>query len=219
MAALLYFCSHHAMQKDSELYFIDGCGRCSLYATPACKVHTWAAELQLLRKIMISSGLTETMKWGCPCYVNEQNKNVAMMVAFKNHASISFFKGMLLQDPHKLLHTAGENSQSAKHFKFTNTQEIIDLEPIIQAYIQEAIQLEKEGAKIEFKQKHELEFPQELIHKFNEDPAFREAFLALTPGRQRGYNLHFTGAKQSATRTARIEKFVPKILKGMGFHD
>jgi uncharacterized protein YdeI (YjbR/CyaY-like superfamily) len=151
--------------------------------------------------------------------MNQDNKNVAMMVAFKNYASISFFKGMLLQDPHKLLHAAGENSQSAKHFKFTNAQEIIDLETIIQTYIQEAIQLEAEGVKIEFKQKYELEFPLELLQKFEEDPTFREAFLALTPGRQRGYNLHFTGAKQSANRTARIEKFIPKILKGLGFHD
>lgn len=207
------------MQKNIDLYFIDGCGRCSLYATPACKVHTWAEELQILRRIMLSSGLSETMKWGCPCYVNHDNKNVAMMVAFKNYASISFFKGILLQDPHKLLHAAGENSQSSKHFKFTNAQEIIDLEPIIQTYIQEAIQLEADGVKIEFNQKHELEFPLELLQKFEEDPAFREAFLALTPGRQRGYNLHFTGAKQSATRIARIEKFIPKILKGLGFHD
>ena len=207
------------MQKNIDLYFVDGCGRCSLYGTPSCKVHTWAEELQLLREIMLSSGLTETIKWGSPCYTNQNNKNIAMMVAFKSYVSINFFKGMLLHDPHKLLHTSGENAQSAKHFKFTNPQQIIDIEPIIRSYIQEAIALEESGAKIEFKQKYELEFPAELLKKFDEDPAFREAFFKLTPGRQRGYNLHFTGAKQSATRLSRIEKYMPKILKGLGFHD
>jgi uncharacterized protein YdeI (YjbR/CyaY-like superfamily) len=207
------------MQKIADLYFVDGCGRCSLHATPACKVHTWAEELQLLRGIMLNSGLTETMKWGCPCYVNQDNKNIAMMVAFKNHASISFFKGMLMRDPHNLLQVSGENAQAAKFLRFTSPQQAIDQQSIIVEYIQEAINIESSGAKIEFKQKHELEFPQELIQKFNEDPSFQEAFMRLTPGRQRGYNLHFTGAKQSATRIARIEKFIPKIFKGLGFHD
>ena len=101
----------------------------------------------------------------------------------------------------------------------SNPQQIIDIEPIIRSYIQEAIALEESGAKIDFKQKYELEFPAELLLKFDEDPAFREAFFKLTPGRQRGYNLHFTGAKQSATRLSRIEKYMPKILKGLGFHD
>lgn len=207
------------MQKIADLYFVDGCGRCSLYATPACKVHTWAEELQLLRGIMLNSGLTETMKWGCPCYINNDNKNIAMMVAFKQHASINFFKGMLMSDPHNLLQVSGENAQAAKHLKFTSPQQVIDQQSIILEYIQEAINLESSGAKIEFKQKYELEFPQELIDKFEQDPALKEKFMALTPGRQRGYYLHFTGAKQSATRTARIEKCIPKIMKGLGFHD
>ena len=119
------------MQKIADLYFVDGCGRCSLHATPACKVHTWAEELQLLRGIMLNSGLTETMKWGCPCYVNQDNKNIAMMVAFKNHASISFFKGMLMKDPHNLLQVSGENAQAAKFLRFTSPQQVIDQQSII----------------------------------------------------------------------------------------
>lgn len=203
---------------DVDVYFADGCGRCPLGGTPQCKVHTWPKELKLLRKIVLECGLTENRKWGVPCYTFE-NSNVAIVSAFKEYCSLSFFKGVLLKDDHKILDKAGENSQSARLIRFTNTQQIKDLTPVLKAYICEAIEVEKKGLKVDFKAKSELVIPEELQKKFDSLPALNDAFAALTPGRQRGYILFFTGAKQSKTREQRIEKCLQQILEGKGLND
>ncbi len=205
------------MTKDIQTYFTSGCGRCALFDTPQCKVHTWQKELALLRSIIQECGLNETMKWGSPCYTLGK-ANVLMLGALKDSAIIGFFKGTLLGDEKKMLVKPGENSQAYKLFKFTSTKEIIKLEVNIKAYIFEAIELERQGIKVAFKKEQEP-LPEELKAKFKSMPAFEKAFAALTPGRQRGYILHFSQAKQTATREARIEKYIPKILQGKGMMD
>lgn len=201
-----------------DQYLLEGCGRCSLYQTPDCKVHTWQYELKLLRNLVLDCGLTEEYKWSQPCYTHN-GANVLIVAAFKDYAIISFFKGSLLQDKGKLLDSPGENSQAARQFRFTDTERIKALEDDIKAYIYEAIEIEKAGLKVDFKAKKELEYPEELESKFEEHPDLKAAFDALTPGRQRGYILHFAQPKQSTTRTSRIEKCMPKIFEGKGFHD
>lgn len=204
--------------KQVDQYLIDGCGRCKLYKTPQCKVHAWSTELKVLRAIIQDCGLTEELKWSVPCYTFE-NKNVLILAAFKDYCSVSFFKGALLKDAKKLLSTPGENSQAARQFKFTSVKEIEKLSSNIKAYIKEAIELEKQGKKIEFKQTSEDLMIEELENAFKKNASLKKAFYALTPGRQRGYLLFFYQAKQSTTRTSRIEKCTPAILKGKGLND
>ena len=206
------------MNPAVDLYLAEGCGRCPLWQTPQCKVHDWQAELKALRPILLSSGLTEELKWKMPCYTFENN-NVVLMSAFKEYCALSFFKGALLKDPQGILEKPGENTQAARLIRFTNVQQIVDLAPVISAYIAEAIAVEKAGLTVEFKQVDELAIPAELQDKFDDDPAFQMEFEALTPGRQRGYILHFAGAKQSSTRTSRIEKYTQKIFDGQGMYD
>ena len=206
------------MTTDVDQYLLEGCGRCSLGGTPECKVHRWPGELRKLRSIALESGLTEESKWGVACYTL-QGANVLMISAFKEFCSLSFFKGSLLHDAQKLLHTPGENSQASRLFKFTSLQQIDAIEDKVRAYIFEAIEVEKAGLKVEFKAKDELEYPEELLAKFVELPKLEAAFEALTPGRKRGYVLHFTQPKQSQTRVSRIEKCIPKIMEGKGFFD
>ncbi len=178
----------------------------------------WQNEMQLLRQLLIDCGLTETYKWRAPCYTFN-DKNVAMIGNFKDFCTISFFKGVLLKDPLKLLVSPGENSRSAKLLKFTNSKEIIEHKDSIKLYIHEAVELEKSGQKVELKHKKELTYPEELLNVFSDVEGLKQAFTALTPGRQRGYLIYFNSAKQSATRTSRIKKYVPRILNGKGFHD
>lgn len=206
------------MNPKVDNYLLDGCGRCSLAGTPHCKVHSWQKELEQLRRISLESDLTETLKWSMPCYTFN-NKNILMISAFKNYASISFFKGALLKDSDKILTAAGENSQASRQIRFTKVNDIINLEPILKQYINEAIEIEKSGAKIDFTAKQALNFPDELTTKMNDNPILKKAFLALTPGRQRGYILHFSAPKQSKTRNSRIEKCIPKIMLGKGWND
>ena len=207
-----------AMNPAVDLYLAEGCGRCPLWQTPQCKVHDWQVELKALRPILLNCGLTEELKWKMPCYTFENN-NVVLMSAFKEYCALSFFKGALLKDPQGILEKPGENTQAARLIRFTNVQQIVDLAPVISAYIAEAIAVEKAGLTVEFKQVDELAIPAELQDKFDDDPAFQMAFEALTPGRQRGYILHFAGAKQSSTRTSRIEKYTQKIFDGQGMYD
>ncbi len=167
---------------------------------------------------MLSCKLTEELKWGFPCYTVD-GRNIVMLAAWKDNCSISFFKGSLMKDPQQLLTKPGENSQAARLLRFQSVEEIKKLTPLIKEYVQEATELEKSGAKVDFKAKNELELPEELEQKFSELPSFRKAFSALTPGRQRGYVLHFSAAKQTQTRMARIEKCMPMIFEGRGLHD
>ncbi len=205
------------MNPKVDTYLIEGCGRCPLGGTPDCKVLPWVEEIKALRKILLECGLTEDLKWKVPCYTY-QNKNVLILSAFKEYCAISFFKGSLLTDTQHTLTKPGENSQAARLIKFTNTKEIPEMEPIIKAYVYEAIEVEKAGLKVAFKKNPEP-IPAELQQKLDEDPTFKSAFEALTPGRQRGYILYFSAPKQSKTRISRIEKYKQKILEGKGFHD
>ncbi len=205
------------MNKSVDNYFIEGCGRCPLGGTADCKVHNWTSELTLLRSIVLDCGLMEEAKWGVPCYTF-QNKNILIVSAFKEYCSISFFKGSLLSDDKNLLVKPGPNSQAARLFKFKNTKEILKIESDIKAYIFEAIELEKAGLIVAFKKNPEP-MPEELEQKFEADPVFKNAFEALTPGRQRGYILYFSQAKQSKTRISRIDKCLPMIISGIGLHD
>lgn len=200
-------------------FLTSGCGRCKYFETPQCKVHTWTEELRLLRGLALDSGLKEEIKWGFPCYSTADNKNIFMIGAFKDYCSLNFFKGVFFSDTHQLLQKIGENSQTMRLLKFTNTQDIIDQKEIISQYIKEAIEIEKSGVKIQKTDPAQLVLCQELLDRFNTMPELKIAFEKLTPGRQRGYNLHFSDAKQSATRTARIEKYIPKILSGKGYQD
>lgn len=177
----------------------------------------WAVEMQELRSILLSCQLEETIKWGVPCYT-VQGGNVALLGSFKTYCTLSFVKGALLKDAEGILDLPGENSQSVRLIRFTAIEEIAKLAPVLKAYIDEAIAVEKTGLKVELK-KEMLEFPEELEKKLAEDLAFKTAFEALTPGRQRGYNLYFSGSKQAKTRLARIEKHTPRILSGKGIND
>ncbi len=205
------------MIPQVEHYLMAGCGRCEYYDTPKCKVHSWKNELIELRRIVVSCGLTEEYKWSQPCYTYN-NKNVLIVTAFKDYACVAFFKGTLLKDADNLLTAPGENSQAARQFRFTDEDSILKLEPKIKAYVLEAIEVEKAGLSVNFKKEPEP-MPEELTEILEADPELKSAFEALTPGRQRGYILHFSQPKQSKTRISRIEKCIPKILNGKGFHD
>jgi uncharacterized protein YdeI (YjbR/CyaY-like superfamily) len=206
------------MNPKIDTYLAEGCGRCPLGGTPDCKVHNWTAPLVQLRRIALDCGLTEEHKWGVPCYT-DRGKNIAIISAFKNHCSLSFFKGVLLKDEENLLTAPGPNSQSSRYLAFTDVHQVLEKEDFIRAYLFEAIDIEKAGLKVNFNAKNNLDYPDELLQKMQEDPVFKEAFESLTPGRQRGYILHFTGAKQSPTRSRRIEKCVPKIMEGKGWNE
>lgn len=178
----------------------------------------WNDELVKLRRIVLACNLEEVVKWGVPCYTY-QNKNILLFHSFKEFCGIGFFKGSLLQDLEKILSKPGENSQASRILRFKSTKEILEVEQLIKAYIFEAIEVEKAGLKVQMKSTNEYEKPIELETIFNETPALKQAFEALTPGRQRGYLLHFSSAKQAETRISRIEKCKSKILAGKGFND
>ena len=205
------------MIKDPNDYFIDGCGRCSLHGTDHCKVRTWADPLVLLRKIMLQSGLEEEAKWGQPTYTLK-GKNVAMIFSFKDSCGISFFKGVLLKEDAKILVPAGANSNVARLLKITSAAQVAELEPHIHAYIAEAIELEKSGAKVPKPTEREP-MPETLAHWLENDPQLQTAWDLLTPGRQRSYILHVGSAKQEQTQLSRIEKCIPKIYAGKGFNE
>jgi len=203
---------------EVDLYLAEGCGRCPLWRTPACKVHPWQEELALLRTILLGSALTEEVKWKVPCYTFK-GSNVLILSAFKEYCSISFFKGALLKDAHGILEKPGENTQGGRLIRFTDLQKIETLKPMISAYIEEAVAVEKAGLTVTYKATADFEIPDELVDQFDEDPDFRTAFEALTPGRQRGYLLYFSAPKQAKTRVARVEKYRQKIFDGKGVHD
>jgi len=206
------------MNPKVDVYFAAGCGRCPLTNTPECKVHNWTQELETLREIVLECGLTEELKWGVPCYTFERN-NVVIIGAFKEYCALSFFKGVLLKDANGILSKQGENSQAGRIVKITDVGQIVEKESILKGYIREAIEIEKAGLKVEFKDVSEYLIPEELQSKLDEDEAFKNAFNALTPGRQKGYILHFSQPKQSKTREARIEKCLPRIFFGKGLND
>ena len=178
----------------------------------------WQKELTKLREIVLDSPLIEEVKWRSPCYTID-GKNVAFIGSFKGNCVLSFIKGALLKDPKGILEKPGENTQSARFVRFENLAQIEKREPTWRAYIREAIEVERAGLKVKFKKIEEFEIPEELQAQFDEIPEFKTAFRTLTPGRQRAYLLHFSTAKQSKTRTARIEKHMQRILSGKGIDD
>jgi len=163
-------------------------------------------------------GLTEELKWGQPCYMLH-NTNVVIIGELKDHSTLSFFKGALLADEHGLLLKPGENTQSGRWIKFSNVQQIIELEPVLKAYIYEAIEVEKAGLKVQLKTTTDFVIPEDFQLKLEAMPALNTAFYALTPGRQRAYILHFSAPKQSKTPEVRVEKYIPQILGGKGLND
>ena len=205
------------MIDSVEGYFQFGCMRCEYGGTPQCKVHNWTKELELLREIILETNLKEVVKWGVPCYMHGSN-NVLLLSALKDECTVSFFKGALLSDTYGLLDKPGKHSQAARLFRFTSVEQIVELKDRIIEYILEAVEVEKAGLRIEFKSTPEP-MPQELINRMECDDYFKNAFEALTPGRQRGYIIYFSAPKKTETRESRIDKFTPKILNGEGMHD
>ena len=182
------------------------------------KADKWQEEFEKLRTIVLATPLTEEFKWGKPCYTFH-GSNIVIIHGFKEYCAILFCKGALLKDPHGILIQQTENVQAARQIRFTNAREITEKKSILMAYILEAIEAEKAGLQVTYKQTSEFKMPAEFQTKLDANPALKKAFHALTPGRQRGYLLHFSAAKQSKTRESRVEKWIPQILKGKGLDD
>lgn len=178
----------------------------------------WKSSFAKLRELALDSGLSEELKWGHPCYTLK-GKNVFLMHGFKDHCALLFLKGALLKDDHKILIQQTDSVQSARQIRFTSLKEVAKLAPVVQSYMQQAIMVEQSGKKVPLKKTVEFEMPEEFKRALKEMPDLKKAFHALTPGRQRGYLLHFAAAKQSKTREARIEKNVERILAGKGLDD
>ncbi|MCO7127591.1 YdeI/OmpD-associated family protein [Sporolactobacillus shoreicorticis] len=182
------------------------------------KPSKWTECYVRLRAIALDCGLAEEFKWMHPCYTVE-GKNVVLIHGFKDYCALLFHKGALLKDARRILVQQTENVQAARQIRFTTVQEIVDLEDVIKAYIHETIDVEKAGRKVAMKKRADNEMPDELAQKFEELPELKTAFEALTPGRQNAYIFYIAQAKRSATRTARIEKNMPRILQGKGLND
>ena len=178
----------------------------------------WRKEMEKLRKIFLGCQLTEELKWDKPCYTF-QTSNVVIILPLKEYCALLFCKGALLKDTHSILVKAGENTQAARQIRFTHLLEMVEMETILKGYIQQAIEVEKAGLEVTYKKITEFKVPEELQKKLDDIAALKIAFKALTPGRQRGYLLYFSAAKQSTTREARVEKCMPQILKGKGLND
>ena len=196
--------SKSEMNPDVDFYF--------------SKNSNWQKELEQLRKIVLDCGLNEELKWGCPCYTN-QDKNIVLIHVFKEYCALLFFKGALLNDSNGILIQQTKNVQSARQVRFINVSEIIKMKSILKTYIYEAVEVEKAGLKVELKKTTEYKIPEEFQKKLNKSAALKKAFNALTPGRQRAYLLYFSAPKQSKTREDRIEKYNKHILEGKGLND
>ncbi|MBC7487791.1 MAG: YdeI/OmpD-associated family protein [Cytophagaceae bacterium] len=182
------------------------------------KSKKWQEEIEQLRTIVLNCGLTEELKWGCPCYTLD-GSNILLIHVFKEYCAMLFFKGVLLKDPKGILIQQTKNVQVARQIRFTDVPEIVKLKATLKSYIKEAIEVEKSGVQAELKKTTEFTMPDEFKIQLDKKPALKKAFYALTPGRQRAYLLFFSSAKQSQTREARVEKSIPNILKGIGLND
>lgn len=178
----------------------------------------WQEEITAMRAIALDCGLAEELKWGCPCYTYKKS-NIVLIHVFKEYCAYLFFKGVLLKDPKGILIRQTENVQVARQVRFTGLKEIMKMERTLKAYIHEAVEVEKAGLKAPLKKTREFSIPEEFQNKLDAMPALQTAFKALTPGRQRGYLLYFSQAKQASTREARVEKYIPQILRGKGLDD
>lgn len=182
------------------------------------KAKKWREEFEELRRIVLACGLTEEVKWRIPCYTS-RSRNVVLIQGFKEYCALGFVNGALLKDPHRIIVRPGKHTQAGRMIRFTGVREILALEPVIKAYIREAVAAENAGLKVKLKKTTDYEIPAELRKKFKESPALKTAFHGLTPGRQRAYLLYVSAAKQSKTRVLRIEKCTPLILSGKGLND
>lgn len=182
------------------------------------KNEKWKKEIEKMRTIVLDCGLVEELKWGCPCYTFNES-NIVLIHVFKEYCAYLFFKGALLNDADTILVQQTENVQSARQIRFTNIKEIAEKERILKAYIYEAVEVEKSGLKVQLKKTADFKVPEEFQNKLDKSPALKKAFKALTPGRQRAYIFHFSQPKQSKTREARVEKYIPQILDGKGLDD
>ena len=182
------------------------------------KNEAWQKEIEKMRSIVLDCGLTEELKWGCPCYQYNET-NIVLIHVFKEYCAFLFFKGALLNDPDGILVQQTENVQAARQIRFTNLKEIVKREATVKAYIYEAIEVEKAGLTVKLKKTSEFNMPEEFQQRLNKNKALRAAFESLTPGRQRAYLLHFSSAKQAKTRESRIEKYIPQILEGKGIDE
>jgi uncharacterized protein YdeI (YjbR/CyaY-like superfamily) len=182
------------------------------------RAERWSKEMAKLRAIALDCELTEELKWGKPCYTF-QGSNVVIIQGFKEYCALLFCKGALLKDAKSILIQQTPNVQAARQLRFTNVRAIVEIAPIIKAYIWEAIAAEKAGIEVPYKKTSEFQMPEELKDKLAEIPALKTAFASLTPGRQRGYLLYFCAAKQAKTRESRVEKCIPRILRGKGLND
>lgn len=205
------------MIRDPDTYFKDGCGRCGRFETDACSARVWAQGLARLRAVCDAAGLTETAKWGHPCYVHE-GRNIAIIGAHRDHFSLSFFDPNLLSDPDKILQKAGPNTPDSNIVRFTDVAQVDEMKEVLSRYLAEAKGNAEAGLRPE-KRAHAVDFPEELISAMDADIALAEAFHELTPGRQRSYVINLTNAKKPETRVARIEKFRPKIFAGKGANE
>ena len=178
----------------------------------------WQKEMEKLRMILLDCGLIEELKWGKPCY-QFQKTNIVVIQGFKEYFALLFLKGVLLHDPNGILVKTGENTRVGRQIRFANTREIVKMEPVLKTYIDEAIEVEKAGLKVNVKEPAKLIFPEEFVKKLNKNPALKAAFNALTPGRQRAYHIYFSQPKQSKTRESRVEKCMRQILNGKGLND
>ncbi len=213
---------------DNQEDFLNEINQLDVYVATKSKNHLvdaflenivdWKQEHEILREICLQDELIEELKWGQPCYTHNGN-NVVIIGGFKNYIALSFFKGALLKNENGILIQQTKNVQAGRQLRFQSLNEIVEKEMLIKAYLKEAIEIEKAGVKMPVVEKEELNIPEELQMKFNQNPAFANAFYALTPGRQRGYVFFFTGAKKSETRVARIEKYTLKIMNGLGIDD
>ena len=182
------------------------------------KAAKWQKEFQKLRTIVLGCDLAEELKWGHPCYQFEK-RNIVLIHGFKDYCALLFFKGALLKDKKKILIQQTENVQAARQIRFTSLKEIVKLESVLKGYIYEAVEVEEAGLKVPLKKTKEFAMPQEFQNRLDRSPALKKAFYALTPGRQRGYLLYFSSAKQAKTRESRVEKYSPQILEGKGLDD
>jgi len=182
------------------------------------KNEKWQKETRKLRTIILDCGLTEELKWGCPCYTYE-SRNVVLIHVFKEYCAVLFFKGALLADPDGILVQQTENVQAARQVRFTNIKEVKERERILKTYIYEAIEVERAGLQVKLKKTKDFKIPEEFQTKLDKMPSLKKAFAALTPGRQRGYIFHFSQPKLSKTREARVEKYLKQILSGKGLDD
>jgi uncharacterized protein YdeI (YjbR/CyaY-like superfamily) len=201
------------VQKDGEKWTLN-----PLVSKVHGKEKRWSAEFAALRQLCLASGLNEKLKWGQACY-DLDDGNVVLIHGFKDYCALLFMKGALLEDPKGILIQQTKNVQAARQIRFASLADINKQKAAVRAYLREAIAVEKSGVKVQRKSAAQFDVPEEFLKRLNDDPNLAEAFHGLTPGRQKGYLLHFAGAKLSATRAARVEKHVPRILKGLGLDD